>query len=410
MDDLLLAWKNIWRNRRRTLITLAAISLSIMLVQATHNLAFGIYARMVDSGVRAGSGHLTVYRTGYIDSRDEKLSFDPDNLAETVRNLPGVEQALPRLYLPALAQSSRESRGIMLTGIDPQAEVTVNPYLKGLGEDEMVRGLSGRDAVIGQRLLDELKIRKGGKFVVTLQSRDGELSSELLRVRGVFKTGIKEIDRSLVMVGRERAAAMAGISGEIHELAVILDGRSSEEDAALQLAAAVADRPHLETVPWERAMANLANAIKLDYAGQQIIFIIIVLIVTIGVVNTLLMSVMERIHEFGGILALGATPGRLRRMIMTEALLLGASALVLGCLLGSLLTWYLVEVGINLAAWLPEDLEFGGVVFEPILRATWDLPWMGEIALYVFLLTLLASLYPALKAGRIAPASAMRHH
>jgi ABC-type lipoprotein release transport system permease subunit len=156
-------------------------------------------------------------------------------------------------------------------------------------------------------------------------------------------------------------------------------------------------------------MPNLANAIKFDYASQRVIFIIIMLIVTIGVVNTLLMSVMERIREFGVILALGATPGRLRRMVLAEALVLGLVGMTLGTLLGAALTWYLVEQGIDLRSLISETLEFGGVVFDPVMRAAWDLGYMVRIALYVLALSLLASLYPARKAARIEPAEAMRH-
>jgi ABC-type lipoprotein release transport system permease subunit len=410
IDLLRLAWKNLWRNRRRTLITLAALAFSLMLVQAFHNLAFGVYARMVDSGVRAGSGHIAVYRGDYVESRDEKLAYAPGELAEGIARLPGVGRVLPRVYLPGLAQSSRESRGILLTGVDPSAERAVNPFLKDLPPGQMVRSSGGRDAVIGGRLLRELKIRQGGKFVVTVQNRDGDLVSELLRVRGVVETGIKGIDGSLIMVGRERAAAMGAIPGEIHELAVVLDPQADERAVLHVVAGMLADRPDVRPVPWEKAMPNLANAIKLDYASQKFIFAIILLIVTIGVVNTLLMSVMERTREFGVILALGADPARLRRMVLAEAAVLGLVALVLGSLLGSLATWYLVEVGIDLRAFVPEGLEFGGVVFDPILRAVWDLSWMTRIALFVVALCLLASLYPAIRAGRIQPAEAMRHY
>jgi len=406
---LKLAWRNLWRNRRRTLITVAALSFSVMLVQAFHNLSFGVYARMVDSGVRAGSGHIAVYRGDYASSRDEKLSFDPGPLPAEVARLDRVERVLPRVYLPGLAQSSRESRGILLTGVDPDAERAVNPFLKNLPPDRMLRTPDGRDAILGNRLLKELKLEVGQKFVVTLQSRGGELVSELFRVRGTVATGIKDIDQSLIMVGRERAAAMMGAPGEIHELAVVLTDAEADRQVGPALEKLVARRPELHVVPWETAMPNLANAIKLDYASQKFIFVIILLIVTIGVINSQLMSVMERIREFGVILAVGATPGRLRLLVLTEALVLGLLALVCGSILGSLATWYLVAHGINLQTFLPESLEFGGVVFEPVLRAVWDLRWMFQIALYVLILCLLASLYPAIKAGRITPAEAMRH-
>jgi ABC-type lipoprotein release transport system permease subunit len=404
------AWRSLWRNRRRTLITLAAIALSIMLVQAFHNLSVGVYARMVEDGVRAGSGHLAVYRQGYLEGREEALSFAPGGLIEQTQRLAGVTQVLPRLYLPALAQSSYDSRGILLIGVDPERERSVNPFLKELAADDMLLDSAGRDAIIGKRLLEDLKLAVGRKLVVTAQHRDGTLHSELLRVRGVVATGMAEIDGSLLMVGRERAARLAGMPGEIHELAIVLARADDEARVYVELVDLTAAVPGVAPVSWETAMPNLANAIKLDYASQKFIFAIILLIVTIGVVNTLLMSVMERLREFGVVLALGSSPARLRRLVLIEALLLGSVAAVVGCLLGSLATWYLVVVGIDLQSFIPETLEFGGVVFDPVLRATWDLPWMGKIALYVVGLTLLAALYPAVKAGRVTPAEAMRHH
>jgi ABC-type lipoprotein release transport system permease subunit len=410
MDLFRLAWKNLWRNRRRTIITLIALSVSVLLVQAAHNLAIGVYDQMIASGVRAGSGHIALYRGDFERSRDEKLSWPLGDLQARVAGLDGVANVLPRVYLPGLAQSSRESRGILLTGVDPAAEQKVNPFLRKLPAEKMVRTTGGRDAVIGLRLLRELQLKEGGKFVVTVQDRSGELTSELFRVRGVVKTGIKDIDGSLVMVGRKRAAAMMGAPGEIHELAVILTDRDRERPVFTSLEKMVRDRNDLRPVTWDEAMPNLANAIKLDYASQKFIFSIILLIVTIGVINTLLMSVMERTREFGVILALGAGPGRLRRMVLAEALVLGVIAFVLGTALGSLVTWYLVEVGIDLRRFVPENMEFGGVVFDPVLRATWDLSWMAQIALYIVGLCLVASLYPAGKVARLEPVEAMRHY
>ncbi|WP_029910584.1 ABC transporter permease [Pelobacter seleniigenes] len=410
MELLALAWKNLWRNRRRTLITLAALSLSLMLIEAAHNLSFGVYRTMIDSGVRAGSGHLTIYRQGYLAARDEKLSFDPDSLADTITGFDGVAAVLPRLYLPALAQSSRESRGVLLTGIDPRVERRINPFLKKLPDAQMLTSLNGREAILGSRLLKELQLKPGNKFVVTLQHRSGDLVSEMFRVHGVVETGIKNVDSTLLLVGRERAAALAGIGHEIHELAIILNNPDAEATVYPRLQALISQFPGLEAVSWERAMPNLFNAIRLDYASQKFIFVIMLLIVTIGVVNTLLMSVMERFHEFGIILAVGASAMRLRTLVLFEALLLGVISMLFGSILGSLATWYLQDVGIDMRSFIDQSLEFGGVVFDPVLRAQWDLTWMFQVAVYLLFLTLGAALYPAIKAGRINPVDAMRHH
>jgi ABC-type lipoprotein release transport system permease subunit len=409
MDVLLLAWKNLWRSRRRTLITLTALSFSLMLVQGFHNLSFGVYSAMIDSGVRAGSGHLVVYQQDYAAGRDEEFSFAPQQLVAEVAELPGVEAVLPRIYLPGLAQSSRESRGILLTGIDSVAEQPVNPFLKNLSLPQLPT-LNGREAVLGSRLLKELQLKPGNKFVVTLQSRSGELVSEMFRVHSVVTTGIKNVDKSLLLVGRQRAAALAGIPGEIHELAVILEEQKADRQVFPQLQQLLRGRPQLEALSWDEAMPNLSNAIKLDYASQKFIFVVMLLIVTIGVINTLLMSVMERFREFGVMLAVGASTLRLRILVFSEAFLLGCVAMLLGSILGSLLTWYLQAVGIDLRDFIDSNLEFGGVVFDPIMRAAWDFPYMLQIAGFMLLLSLVAAIYPAIKAGRILPAVALRHH
>jgi len=409
VELLNLAWKNLWRSRRRTLITLAAVSFSLMLVQGSHNLSFGVYSAMIDSGVRAGTGHLVVYQRDYVDSRDEKFSFAPQQLVEQIGQLDGVEAVLPRLFLPGLAQSTRESRGVLVTGVDSQAEQRINPFLKGMSLEQLP-SLSGREAVVGSRLLKELQLKPGNKFVVTLQSRDGELVSEMFRVHSVVTTGMKNIDKSLLLVGRERAARLAGIPGEIQELAVVLRDQQAEQAVYPKLQRLLKDRPQLRALSWTEAMPNLSNAIKLDYASSQFIFIILLLIVTIGVINTLLMSVMERFKEFGVILAVGASALRLRILVFAEAFLLGVVAMVLGSVFGSLLTWYLQAVGIDLRDFMEGNLEFGGVVFDPIMRASWDWPYMLQIAFFMLLLSLVAAIYPAIKAGRILPAEALRHH
>lgn len=407
MNLLKLAWHNLWRNRRRTWITLVALAFSIMLVQAFHNLSIGVYSQMIESGVRAGSGHMTVYRGDYLRNRDEKLSFDLHQVVGKIEKVEGVEAVLPRLYLGGLAQSSRESRGIVLTGIDPQRESAINPFLRRLSGDQQLPDPVSRKALLGDRLVRELQLKQGSKFVVTLQNHQGEMVSELLRVHGIVHTGIRHLDRSLVMVGRQRASKIAGVPGQVHELALIMkDGiEGAHVDEIRRLLPQGQD---LQLVFWDEAMANLANAIKLDYASQKFIFLVILMIVTIGVVNTLLMAVMERSREFGTILAIGARPAILHCILFFEALIVGTLGLFLGTTLGSLATWYLVEKGIDLRRWIDSELEFGGVVFNPVMRANWDPLWMLQIGLYVILLCFISSFYPAYRAGRIVPAVSMR--
>lgn len=409
MDYFSLAWKNLWRNRRRTLITLFAISMALMLAQTLHNLAMGSYSQMIENGVRSGSGHYSLYHPGYRQDHDEKLTFSPGQLATSLTSKTAIAYALPRIHLSGLAQSSHDSRAVAIMGIDMAGEAAVNPVLRNLLTTQWLRPMQGRDALLGQRLVDELKIKIGQKLVITLQDRDGNLVSELFRLRGIINSRIKQVDSSLVMISLQKAATITGRSGQIHELALVLNSANDMPKQFAIINGLLSDTNEIELVPWHVAMPNLADAIRLDYASQNVMLVIIMLIITIGIVNTLLMSVMERIHEFGILLATGMAPFKLWKLVICEAAILGSAAALFGSLLGSLSTWYLVEVGIDLRDFISENMEFGGVVFDPIIRATWTPVWMVESALYIILLSMIAALYPAFKAARLSPVDAMRH-
>ncbi|MEA3465430.1 MAG: FtsX-like permease family protein [Thermodesulfobacteriota bacterium] len=409
MDTISFAWKNLWHHRRRTLITLLGISMALMLTQTLHNLAIGSYSQIIESGVRSGSGHFAIYHHGYRQDHDEKMTFAVGQLPHTLATSPHIEFALPRIHISGLAQSSHDSRAVAIMGINMVTEAVVNPLLRQLPQDQWLRAEQPRDALLGRRLLEELQIRLGQKLVLTVQDRDGNLVSELLRVRGIIDSRIKQIDSTLVMIGREKAAEITGLHGQIHELAIVLHNAGVMPQLHDEIGQRVSKNDNIELVAWQVSMPNLADAIRLDYASQNVMLVIILLIITIGIVNTLLMSVMERIHEFGIMLAMGATPLRLWQLILCESAILGAAAATFGTVLGSLSTWYLVEVGIDLRDFISENMEFGGVVFEPIIRATWTPMWMLESALYIVLLSIVAALYPAFKAARLSPVDAMRH-
>ena len=409
MDTISFAWKNLWHNRRRTLITLLAISMALMLTQTLHNLAIGSYSQMIESGVRSGSGHFAIYHRDYRQDHDEKMTFTVGQLAQTLTASPHIEFALPRIHISGLAQSSHDSRAVAIMGIDMASEAAINPLLSKLPKDQWLRAEQPRDALLGRRLLEELQIRRGQKLVLTVQDRDGNLVSELLRVRGIIDSRIKQVDSTLLMIAREKAAEITGFNGQIHELAIVLHNAGVMPQLHTEIGQRLSGNDKIELVPWQVAMPNLADAIRLDYTSQNIMLLIILLIITIGIVNTLLMSVMERIHEFGILLAMGATPFRLWQLILCEAAILGGAAAIIGTMLGSLSTWYLVEIGIDLRDFISENMEFGGVVFEPIIRAAWTPLWMLESALYIVLLSMVAALYPAFKAARLSPVDAMRH-
>lgn len=408
-DLLLMAWRNLWRSRRRTLITLAAGSLGLMFAQAYLNWANGIYAQMIDEGVRSASGHVTLYRTGYRATREAALSFPVAGLPERLAALAGVETVLPRLYITGLAQAARGSRGVMLVGVDPAREWAVNPFAKRLAEGKLLDGASDRECLVGRELVETLKLKLGGKLVVMAQAADGEIEGELLRVAGILDTGMSEIDGRTVYTTLDFAGRLSGRVGEAHELAVILDNQRVIAEV-LPLAVALLPGGGIEAVDWQTAMPEMAGHIRVDTFSMKLIIVFIFLIVGIGMVNTQLMSVLERSREFGVMLALGVPTLFLVGMVLAEGFLMGLTAAVGGTLLGSGVTAWLVEKGVDIAALYGADrIEVTGVVFSGVMRGTWSPLSMFWTAVAVLLLYPLASVYPAWKVTRLRPVDTMRH-
>lgn len=410
MVDLKLALRNLLRYPVRTIVTLMSVSLGLALVQTYHNFTQGVYAYMVETGVRSGSGHIAVYRQKFLEDRDPALYFNAQRLERELPGINGVDQVMYRLYFSGLAKSSRESRNVQIMGADLQTERAVNPFLRKLPQTLFKGPWNPRDALVGSVLAEDLKIGRARTFVITMQTANNDLVSELFKIKGLVHTGIREIDSALVMLDRHAAAAMAGLPGQIHELAVVLDHGEKARYVYPEIKKLIAPQKNLEAVSWEKAMPNLFNALRWDYVGGKLLSYIVLLIVTIGVVNTLLMSVMERFNEFGMLRALGTSPCRLGRMILFEALGIGIVSMGIGTGICAMATWYLSVYGLDLRLFIPDNLEFGGVIFSSLLFARWDLVWMAKSGTYIVVLCVLASLYPAIKAARVTPLAAMRRN
>jgi ABC-type lipoprotein release transport system permease subunit len=406
---LKLAWRNIWRNPGRTLIQLLAIAGSLALAIWLENITRGSYDKMINDGVRMGSGHLSLHHPQYPDQRLLELVFNADKGLEVTADISGVCARLPRLHASGLAKSSQDSKATILLGVDFSAEKSINPVL---ASSRLVAGKIPDDedtglAYVGSGLCQSLRLGIGNKFVVMMQDFKGEIASKLFRIGGIFKSGVQQLDNSTIFVNRKALGKALGDERLVHEIALILDDRHSLQQNLRQLQQKCSGQNRFAAFSWETTSKQLADAIKMDHSQLEIMLLIFFILVAIGTVNLLLMSVIERTREFGLLQALGLGRNGIRKLIFAESLVLGVTGCIAGLVVGTILSLYTWHYGLDLSSMFGPQ-EVAGMLFEPVIKSIWEWKAMLSMTMMMLLLVIAASLYPTNKALRIGPAEAMR--
>jgi len=366
---------------------------------------------MVDDGVKMGSGHIGLYRLNYLELRKTEQTIEVGNLISNLEQVPEVAAVYPRLHVPGLVRSSRDSRASILLGMDIDREKDNNPILetKRIEKGELPSGDDNRGALMGAILAEELGLDVGKKFVVMTQGSDGEIASRLFRITGLIRTNARIIDAGMVIVPRKVLGDVIGREDSAHEIAVMLNTHKMIKKTLPRIQEIARSQSDVDAFTWEKAMPDLANAIKMDHTGLQIMVAFLYLIVGIGTINTLLMSVMERTREFGVIRAIGLSKRHIRKIVFSEALVLAATGVVVGIILAIIAGIYTSIYGIDYSFAI-KDQGLAGTLIDPVMYSGWD--WLSMIVLGVgmILLALLASLYPAHHIMKIRPSDAMRKY
>jgi ABC-type lipoprotein release transport system permease subunit len=298
----------------------------------------------------------------------------------------------------------------MFMAIDPAQEVPAhNFFLRALVAGEMFVDGQGRGAVVGSELAAKLRLQPGRRLVLTVTDKDGELTSELLRVSGIFHTGDHGADAGIVLLplGRMRDTLGYGADGATL-VAVYADDLRRVETIRANLARLFADRRDLEVLAWQETQADLAGLIAVDRLFNYLIQLLVGLVIAAGIMNTMHMSVLERSREFGIMLALGMAPGQAVRLVLVESFWLGCLGLLLGILITAPWFAYMSRTGIDLSGLVGRDYSAGGVLVDPVMKLRLFAESGLAILAVIFVLTLAAAIYPAIRAGRVPPAQAIK--
>jgi len=405
-----IAWRNLWRRKRRTLITGISIGFGVMLaVTFTGTGDYG-YTNMINTSAIMGLGHVTIEPHGYnqTPSLDKRLR-KTGQIRERVLAMPGVNDAIVRITGQAMFASASKTIGGMFMGIDPAQESSEqNLLIRSLVQGEVFSGKDSRGVVVGSKIAEKLNLRIGKKLVYTTTDVNGEIVSEIARVTGIFKTGVNEVDGGMVLLPINRVRTTLHYDAQDATLlAVIINDQRYAERMRDTISLAEGD-PQIEVLSWQQTQTEMAGIITMDRSGNYISQFLIGLLIAAGILNTLLMSVLERTREFGVMMAVGMSPRTLFMLVVVESLWLAIIGIIIGIIITAPWYAYLYYVGLDFSGAIGEDYSAGGILVDPLIRIRLYKESIIAILSGVFSLTLLAGLYPAWRAGRIPPVESLK--
>jgi ABC-type lipoprotein release transport system permease subunit len=402
-----IGWRNIWRNARRTLVILSAVIIGVWSMIFLSAFMRGITDQMVRNGISTLTGHIQIHHTGYHNDPSIENSMTEPGVLETVfdHTLPPDAVWTPRVRVSAIASNARHSSGVTLLGVEPETEAKVSFIGGAITEGRFLEPDEPHGIVVGQALLDKFDTKIGRKLVLMSQDTDKEIASRAFRIVGVFRAEMESTEKQFVFVSLSAAQQMLKLKNGISEVSILL---SSYKDAD-RVAAALRDAlpaDGYQVLTWKDAMPMVTAVLKMYDGFIFLWFLVVFIAMGFGIVNTTLMAVYERIREFGLLKALGMKPWWIVRQVLTESFYLLVLGMIVGTGLGALSIFALSGTGIDLSS-LAAGAEFAGMsrVIYPVVQSK-DVVTAN---LVVFILGIIVSLYPAVKAARFTPVEAMAH-
>ena len=404
MLTLKLAFRNLFRNTRRTVLTVMLIGFSLTALILTDALVVGMLDLMVNSVTKNLVGDAQIHRNGFRENYDVDYYIEgTQKIASELSEDPAIEEYAVRALSGGMVSSSYNVTTGMLYGVEPEAEARIGNLKNAIIEGDYLSGKAG-EILIGQGMAELLEVEPGDRIVITLSEvDDGEMAQALFRVSGIFHFGLREIDENTVFANITKVREILGMTpDQSHEIAVRFVNPADADNPDT----AIFNRfntKELETLSWFDLNKAIGSMIEMSSYSSLIVGMVLFLLASLGVINSMFMSIYERIYEFGVIKAIGTRPGSLGKLILTEAFLIGLLSCVFGMSLGYLIGDYTSVHGVPLG-----ELEVSGIAFDGKIMTRLTLDQFINFPIYVVLLTVIASIYPARFATRIVPTEALQ--
>jgi len=411
---LRLAWRNLWWNPRRTLIAMSAIGFGYAMLLFVACLMAGLRQQMIETGTDLVLSEIQVHAPHYDPDHPISLTLggrngtDVNAAMAAIAADPRVQAASPRVYGYGLVSGTHQSAGAQLVGVVPDREQTITLLQTRMVKGGYLSAATPKGVVIGDQLATTIGVQVGSEIVVLTPAADGSTGNDLYTVTGLFHTGLDEMDGGLVFMPLATLQELLRLPPErIHEIGIKLHDISDAAATAAALQIQLGKFFPVRARPWQVLAPELADYVQFNRRVTFILFFIFFALAAMGIVNTMLMAIIERTREFGMLMAVGMRPFQVVGLIVAEAAGLAAASLILGAAVGVPILWYLQVHGLDLG----HDggtVSVAGVVVGPYWYGQQDFASYAEAALGLAITALVAALYPAMRAARFRPAEAMR--
>lgn len=402
MDDLKLAWRNVWRNPRRSVVTILATSLALFVMIVYNGLVLGYIEGLQANILDLEVGDAQAFADGYREKPSLYTTIEqPDALLEQLAAQ--RFEVSPRLLATGLGAGEDNSTGVQLIGIDVEADARVTSIAEHL---QVGRWLEPDDdgVVIGRRVAEQLGLAIGDELVVLSQGADGSMANDVYPVRGVLESISDRVDRAGVFMTHAEFRELMVLPKGVHQMILRIPSDAVDLETATAKAAAAAPEG-VEVSSWKQLEPMLASMLDSARAAMSVMGVIVYLAVAIVILNAMLMAVFERIRELGVLKAIGFTPGKILRLILLETAVQTSAAILVGLALALPTNYYLVHHGLDLSSL--GNVSIMGMAWDPVWRSKVDLDTYLTPVISLIVIVGIAVTYPALRAAFIRPLDAI---
>lgn len=400
-----IAWKNIWRNKQRSLIVIFSMAIGLLGGTFTAALVFGMRDQKINASVNYEVSHIQLHNPKYLDNNETQYPINnADSIVQYLSAIPGVKAVARRTKVIGMINYSSFSAGAQIVGVNPDEEKHTASIHKTICDScgNYFETSKKNPVVVSRKLADKLKARLHSKIVIRFPKSDGEIQTAAFNIVGIYHTSNTSFDEANVFVRNSDLADSAGLFFKTHEIAVLLNNNDSVASVTSRIKARY---PQLSVMTWKEIQPQLA--ILEGFVGVELYVIlgIILFALAFGIVNTMLMVVLERVRELGMLMAIGMNKARIFKMIMLETLLLTLTGGVVGMILSGILLLSFGNKGLDLSC-VSKGMESLG--YEAMIYPKISLAYYLNLSLMIIVTGILSSIYPSRKALKLRPAEAVR--